>query len=691
MEKTLGGDRLGSGNKMTVDLHNYGRSTHNLSRAFRSSMSCGTLVPFFNELCLPGDTFDIDTNTLVKTLPTLGPLFGSFKLQTDFFCIPIRLYNRVLHNNVFGAGLEMDKVLFPMLYMQSSFVGGCNDDPNARQISSSSLAAYLGLRGLGKPFGGVSDVAVRYVNAIPFLGYYEIFANYYSNKQEGIGYVMKASTDGIKSTCLLSGTFASDSGSVTVWSPNFSDFFGAGVGSDSDLYANAFFFDFGSISLSSQLLLSLANSVYLRNNAWAAWLDGSNVWQVMSLSQLEDNGYINITNSGNLLSIRMTSTGLSLWAGHIVGFYGSSPNIDALFTTKMESFNLTEISDMRDRLLMAPSTSPFIIGDSYMPYSAVTGAVPEWTGFNLPFIWTNSIADLSGLCMKTYLSDRFNNWLSTEWVDGMNGINEISRVDVSSGSFTIDALNLAHKVFNILNRIAISGGSYNDWQEAVWGEKFHSNPEVPYFIGGNSQEISFTEVTSTSKVDADNPLGTLAGKGYSLGESRHIHFNVDEPCFIMGICSITPRIDYSQGNRWYINLKSMDDLHKPGLDGIGFQELITDEFVAWDSLCDNLGGTQFNSIGKQPAWIHYMTAVNECFGSFAKPNQEMYMTLNRNYEADFDQFGQPTLSDGTTYIDPKKFNNNFARIDLAAQNFWVQIGIDCEARRKISAKQIPNL
>ena len=40
----IGGDRLGSGNKLRVDLHGYERSTHDLSNIMRTSMSVGTLV-----------------------------------------------------------------------------------------------------------------------------------------------------------------------------------------------------------------------------------------------------------------------------------------------------------------------------------------------------------------------------------------------------------------------------------------------------------------------------------------------------------------------------------------------------------------------------------------------------------------------------------------------------------------------
>ena len=50
-----------------------------------------------------------------------------------------------------------------------------------------------------------------------------------------------------------------------------------------------------------------------------------------------------------------------------------------------------------------------------------------------------------------------------------------------------------------------------------------------------------------------------------------------------------------------------------------------------------------------------------------------------------------TLQNLITYIDPTKFNYMWAVNDLTAQNFWVQIGLDITARRKMSAKIMPNL
>ena len=132
----------------------------------------------------------------------------------------------------------------------------------------------------------------------------------------------------------------------------------------------------------------------------------------------------------------------------------------------------------------------------------------------------------------------------------------------------------------------------------------------------------------------------------------------------------------------------MDDFHKPELDGVGFQDLITDQMAAWDTFTNASGIETKYSAGKLPAWMNYMTDINETHGNFADVNNQMFMTLNRRYEGNAET---KRIKDLTTYIDPVKYNYVFAQTDLTAQNFWVQIGIKNFARRKLSAKQIPNL
>ena len=68
---------------------------------------------------------------------------------------------------------------------------------------------------------------------------------------------------------------------------------------------------------------------------------------------------------------------------------------------------------------------------------------------------------LGGMMLKTYDSDMFNNWIQTDWIDGAGGITEITSIDITAndGKLTMDALNLQQKVYNMLNRIAVAGGT----------------------------------------------------------------------------------------------------------------------------------------------------------------------------------------------------------------------------------------
>ena len=112
----------------------------------------------------------------------IGPLFGNFKFQADVFTCPIRLYNAMLHNNTLNIGLDMSKVKLP----KAEFYVRNKGDKEGK----ASLAEYLGVR--VEPWYTTSEI--QEYNIVPFLGYYDIFKNYYANKQEERFYIMGGST-----------------------------------------------------------------------------------------------------------------------------------------------------------------------------------------------------------------------------------------------------------------------------------------------------------------------------------------------------------------------------------------------------------------------------------------------------------------------------------------------------------------
>ena len=63
----------------------------------------------------PTSIFKEGEEPFFVTSPTVGPLFGSYKVQLDIFEIPLRLYNAKLHMNKLGVGMDMSKILLPQV------------------------------------------------------------------------------------------------------------------------------------------------------------------------------------------------------------------------------------------------------------------------------------------------------------------------------------------------------------------------------------------------------------------------------------------------------------------------------------------------------------------------------------------------------------------------------------------------
>lgn len=681
MKKTLGGDRLRSESKMEVYLPNFGRSSHNVGKIIRTSQACGTIVPYWCQIGLDGTTFYIDITTKVKTLPTTGPVFGSFKHQIDVFVIPIRLYIAALHNNALGVGLNMSKVLLPYFQAFSANTSIYKTDTNRGQVNPSSLLSYLGIKGFGY---SVVNQYLRRFPAIFNLAYWDIFKNYYANKQEESAYVITGIDHIWKKISVGSGVSWSKT-----WTDNKSEAYKIESTTENPKYIKIEFEE--NISPEEvneiQFLTNDPNTSVLTNKLTK--LGDSFVFERTDPDALGLKEPDNPRKATKVYAYKVKKT-IQI-ALNTQALNGRGPiTMPDNQKIKLTPFALKNIDDERTKILAAPSTSAYEVTPDRMPYAAATGAI-ELPNHDRKKTYMSSSAWYSqaGLAVKTYLSDRFNNWLNTEWIDGTTGgINAITAVDVSDGKLTMDALILQKKIFNMLNRVAITDGTYQAWREATYGIRSATLPESPIFCGGMQSEIAFDEIVSNAATD-EEPLGTLAGRGVATmyKSGRGLKIKCTEPSMIMALGSITPRVDYSQGNKWWTRLETMDDFHKPTLDAIGFQELITEEAAAWTTETTENYKHTYQSLGKQPSWIEYTTDVNETYGEFAAGMPLAFMCLNRVYEENVDG----TVANASTYIDPTIYNAIFAESRLSSQNFWVQVAFDVTARRVMSAKQIPNL
>lgn len=649
--RTIGKNTLGDNNKMKVRLREYDMSSQNLSYVFRSTMGVGMLVPFMKIVCQKGDIFDIKLTNKTMTHPTLGPLFGSFKLQHFIFTAGFRLYNSWLHNNRTGIGMKMSDIKFPTI---------CNDSFTSNKpevkYNPSSLYSYTGWRGTRCK----EVVNVSKKNAIPILIYLDIFKNYFANTQEDKFYAIvdANSSDYEPLQVSAEGTDIKN-----------------GVSTRVQITKDTIVIKTNVIESKSGEFEKVTKLVFTEGK------DG--VLQATTKTIYLSTGTKTSNAEGTTWTINKTQTGMGVIAESIyltrMSWTGTGYTKRTENSTFLKQYDLQTLDKIRDEILKNP-------GNLELEMSTTGDANVNDFFKDIRKAATNK---LGGLILKTYDSDIFNNWVRTDWIDGENGISKVTALKPDEdGTITMDALNLQQKVYNMLNRIAVSGGTYRDWLETVYtAGRYLDRPETPVFQGGMSQMIEFDEVVATTGNTEGQVLGELAGRGYARqpNTSGRLHFQVEEPGYVMGLMAITPMVDYSQGNDFDLNLFTMDDLHKPALDGIGYQDLMNEQRAWWTA---EQNGTSITDTtpGKSVAWIDYMTNFNRTFGNFATGESEDFMVLNRNYERD----NNNGISNGSTYINPQEHIDIFADTALDSQNFWVQTACEITRRGNYSAKQIPN-
>jgi hypothetical protein len=656
--RTLGKNTLGDNNKMKVAMRDYDMSTHDISTIFRSSVGVGMLVPFCKILCQKGDI--IDLNLINKTLsqPTLGPLFGSFKLQHFMFFGGFRLYNSWLHNNRTGIGMKMSDIKLPMMKANTS---GIATDA-VTNISASALYKYLGWTGSRRT--GTNAVGGVLKNGTPLLMYLDIFKNFFANTQEDKFYMLKGAGEVIIN---FQKTYNNnDNGNYPVKKTDKTVHITPTTTVDTNVVTTLSYADYW-----NSIKIKVLSSDGALTDTTLAKLTSNPVTKTITLDKVAANPYAII---------------LQIW---------TTNEINKFYKTELGQYDLKVLDQIRDVVLHKKGNETLILAGPELNESN-NGSAELVNFFN--DVINSQTNRLGGMLLKTYDSDIFNNWIKTDWIDGAGGITEITSIDITAndGKLTMDALNLQQKVYNMLNRIAVAGGTYRDWLETVYtAGKYLDRPETPVFIGGMTQYIEFDEVISKSATETtygSQPLGDIAaiGRGGKPVNNGHIHYQCEEPGYIIGLMAITPMIDYSQGNDFDLNLQTIDDLHKPALDGIGYQDLIQEQMVGITSRYDegaNISNMKHLAANKTVAWIDYMTNYNRTYGDFAAGEALDFMVLNRRYEVG----NSNTIEDLTTYIDPQKYIEIFADTSIDSQNFWVQTVVQATRRGNYSAKQIPFL
>ncbi|MBO5801551.1 MAG: hypothetical protein J6R16_04690 [Alistipes sp.] len=201
---------------LNIDLPNPKRSNFNLGRVNRFSADVGWVIPCYVEEILPNSYKRLDVNALIQTNATVAPLMGSFKVKIDAFFVPLRIYHRHLSlNNVnpdfddnfpfhyytlptttntqtmsvvpssggFGIGIPNSDSPDSLTYKVNQYwLDGDVELYQSIICSPSSLIDYLGMLPVG--YSHLNWKGNKLLNGTPFIGYFDIWRNYYSNPHD---------------------------------------------------------------------------------------------------------------------------------------------------------------------------------------------------------------------------------------------------------------------------------------------------------------------------------------------------------------------------------------------------------------------------------------------------------------------------------------------------------------------------
>lgn len=162
---------------------NYSRL--DLSHLHRSSFDMGKIIPIDIQAVMPGDSFDINVEHFIRTMPTIVPIMDNVDLKVNHFFVPYRIlwekFPEWLTMNDTHSLLGEQKPEIPKFRMASKPTAAIGQSlpkyPNGR------LADYLGLPSVwsGKNTNSVNEIPDKdFFNMFPLLAYHKIVLDWYS-------------------------------------------------------------------------------------------------------------------------------------------------------------------------------------------------------------------------------------------------------------------------------------------------------------------------------------------------------------------------------------------------------------------------------------------------------------------------------------------------------------------------------
>ena len=251
-------------------------------------------------------------------------------------------------------------------------------------------------------------------------------------------------------------------------------------------------------------------------------------------------------------------------------------------------------------------------------------------------------------------------------------------VDLSNATAaTVADLRQAFQLQRFLERNARGGSRYI---EALYHQfkviSSDARLQRPEYLGGGKSPVVISEVLQTSETTENNALGTLGGRGVSVGNSNNFKRFFEEHGWIIGIMSIMPKSSYMQGiHRQFSRLEALDYAF-PVFAHLGEQEVLLKEIFA--TADEEQNETVF---GYQERYAEYRFKPDVITGEFKTTLD--FWHQGRIFSA------APALNQSFIECSPRY--DIFSVTDETEHHFISQIYINCQAIRPLPRFGTPGL
>lgn len=584
------------------------KSRFNLSHNSSLTADMGYLIPFCVLDCLPNDSMQLRFQSFLRAQPMLAPLMHVVNLYTQWWYVPYR----ILWNNwtefITGGEDGSATPTFPTITIS--------------QAATSSLADYFCI-----PTGQNN----LQVSALPFRAYAEIWNTRYRDEdlQDELPISYDDGDDKVTSTTLQKCSWAKD------------------------YFTTARPFTQRGSQISVPIRLSQAS-----NSSWSSSVSFSNIFFPV------DDRYYDISNTTMTLNVggsfAQNFVNSGNYNGTITFRLVPGQNTPALPTQTGQGSSFTNIQAVCNEfsdITLSYSYRVTYNADKYatMPDNTQGQVVPLPQVGTATYFGTTEASNNAATSLPATTKVTTNALATVNFVVSGGGI---------QSSLNIRDLRLASSLQRYQERSLEWGNRYEEFIQREFGIKPRdARIQRPEYLGGGKGLLQISEVLQTAE-GTNTGVGTM--RGHAIGSFSHkaIRFRCPEHGVIIGLLSIRPHADYTQGLRKFWKKFTRFDYFTPELANIGMQEVYQSELYA-DGTNDNV------LFGYAPRYAEYRSEPNRITGEFKDILN--FWNLARNFE------NAPQLTSEFITMNPSK--RIFA--DQTSNSFLIQCRNDIRAYRVV--------